>query len=314
MAQATGGGLAQVEGSRVTRAAGPLAAAVGTVGGTVGVPGGAELGRDANACLVMRRLALVDTQGRMPDKGQQPLLVWASSTDLGQDVELLKPVWRRREAMLAELAGRRYAVRRLLASPHWRLVVGLGDRANPSEVGLSLHGTYGWPVIPGSTLKGATCAWAVANDKDAARIASIFGAPRPRPEDSDGASDSTGATDPDLSAARGTVSFLDALPAGAAVSVVRDVLTPHVQAYYRTTAPRSRDTPDPPGEWHNPVPVEFLAVASGSFAVDLVGRDEDDLREAAAWCRSAIDDIGVGAKTSSGYGYLEATEVGASGG
>jgi len=80
------------------------------------------------------------------------------------------------------------------------------------------------------------------------------------------------------------------------VDVAVDVLTPHQQPYYGGRLP--------PGEHHNPVPFEFLVVCGGSFAVDLLGRSRDDLRRVAEWCEGAVDEIGLGAKTNAGYGYL----------
>jgi CRISPR type III-B/RAMP module RAMP protein Cmr6 len=88
------------------------------------------------------------------------------------------------------------------------------------------------------------------------------------------------------------------------------VLTPHVQPYYRDT---SRDAATgnaaPPAEWHNPVPVGFLTVCGGSFAVDLAGPVAGDVRDAARWFRCAVDELGVGAKTAAGYGYLTVADA-----
>jgi CRISPR type III-B/RAMP module RAMP protein Cmr6 len=261
----------------VTSPAGPLCAAIEVSGDTLGFPEGPELGTDANARIVMHRVALVDpSTGRMPDKAGRPLLRWACSANLGQDQPLLDPVWKRRNAVLDAFRSRHFTVRRFRVSPQWRLAVGLGDRLNPSEIGLSLHGTYGWPIIPGSTLKGATCAWAVGNHESARQIADILGAPRPKAApNATETSASYAQTEPyDLPAARGSVTFLDAIPAGSPVEIARDVLTPHVKPYYRSTAPGAPGEPVPPGEWHNPEPFEFLVVSGGTFAVDLVGRDE----------------------------------------
>ena len=97
--------------------------------------------------------------------------------------------------------------------------------------------------------------------------------------------------------------FLDALPAAGPAPVAIDVLTPHVKPYYDSTAAGSRKPPAPPGEYHSPVPVYFLTV-TGPYAVDLVGRDPDHLEFAAGWLIDAGAELGVGAKTAAGYGYL----------
>ena len=101
-------------------------------------------------------------------------------------------------------------------------------------------------------------------------------------------------------AARGTVRFLDGIPAGEPVMVEADVLTPHVKPYYDGAA---TGKPVPPAEYHNPVPLAFLTVR-GAYVVDLYGPDADDVSLAAGWLMKAGDELGAGAKTAAGYGYL----------
>lgn len=51
-------------------------------------------------------------------------------------------------------------------SPDWRFVVGLGDKG-ALEVGLTFHRVYGFPIIPGSALKGvarAAALWEIADE------------------------------------------------------------------------------------------------------------------------------------------------------
>lgn len=245
------------------------------------------LGREASPLILLRRVAAVDHKGVLDEKAQLALLQWAEKTDLGQDPALVQRATGRRERALAELRDRGHTVVRLRAEPEWRLAVGLGNRANPHEIGMSLHGTYGWPIIPGSSLKGLTATWAAqVTGADSPDFRRIFGS-----------------TD-----CRGSVRFLDAIPAGEPVSVVLDVLTPHHQPYYTSTAPGSGRDPEPPAEYHNPVPVHFLTV-TGAFAVDLVGRVADQVRQAARWLIDAGDELGAGAKTTSGYGYLTVSRL-----
>jgi CRISPR-associated protein Cmr6 len=226
--------------------------------------------RSANPLVTLRRVADVDDDGSLK-AGQAKLLDWAARSNVGQSSKLIAQVLARREAACARLRDRDWTVRRLVASPEWRLVVGLGDKTNPHEIGLSLHGTYGWPTIPASTLKGVARRGAGA-DPAADRILGD-------------------------AAAGGAVWFLDALPAGEPVPVRRDVLTPHQGEWYR-------DTVRWPGEHLNPVPAVFLVV-TGAFAFDLAGPDSDDVDRAAGWLRDAADDLGVGGKTAAGYGYLK---------
>ena len=223
----------------------------------------------ANALILLRRVALVDEQGSL-EQGDELLLDWAATCKLGQGKTLIAHVGARRAAALERLREQYLVVHRMHATPEWRLLVGHGERANPHEIGIALHGTYGWPVIPATTLKGvARRAAPEGEDRDR-----VLGTP---------------------DRGQGSVRFLDAIPASGAVAVQRDVLTPHQQPWY--TGGKE------PAEHHNPVPVGFLVV-TGTFAVDLVGADRADLTLAAQWLSAAAEDIGVGAKTGVGYGYL----------
>ncbi len=261
-------------------------------GGGYAIPG-SEFRAGANALIMMRRLAFFnESTGKLDADGHRVLLRWAAETGLGQERAVVRDVVARRALAVRDLRAQGQHVVRLSAVPEWRLAVGLGEKANPHEIGLSLHGTYGWPVIPGSSLKGLTAAWASAPDAaDAANpdaVRRVLGTPD----------------------ARGSVCFLDAIPAGGPrqVKVSVDVLTPHVKRYYETTSESAKDPAEPPAEYHSPVPVNFLTV-SGPFIVDLYGRKAADVDLAADWLISAGDELGAGAKTAAGYGFLSITEL-----
>jgi CRISPR/Cas system CMR subunit Cmr6 (Cas7 group RAMP superfamily) len=277
-------------------AAGPLGRAVEFDGIAIKPRRGYHLGSDASALIVLNRLAFADARGDLDKTAGRALLRWAAGSGLGQDEELVREVASRRDRAVAALRARGQAVRRLRAEPEWRLAVGLGNRANAHEIGLSLHGSYGWPVIPGSSLKGVAAAWARASGVPEDVMSRVLGGPRPgSPLRRDGA-------------AMGTVRFLDAIPAGSPVTVAVDVLTPHVKPYYDTAAAGSGRAALPPAEYHDPVPVHFLTV-TGAFAVDLAGLGAKDVEQAAGWLTEAGDQIGAGAKTAAGYGYLIVSEA-----
>jgi CRISPR/Cas system CMR subunit Cmr6 (Cas7 group RAMP superfamily) len=298
-------------------AAGPFRAVIQLVGDRLA----RELGPDANALVMLNRVAFLDTRGNRPlkleEKGKRALLGWACRSSLGQDASLVRAVGRRREHALRVLSGTPAAgpgaskgtlcYLRLRAEPEWRLAVGHGNKANAYETGLALHGTYGWPVIPGSALKGLSAAWAASESSgaDAGDLLRVLGGPRPRTPLSRGGPASSGSVSPGPGARQGTVRFLDAIPDGEPVTVLGDVLTPHVKPYYDSLASRSA-VPVPPGEYHNPVPVTFLTVRGG-YAVDLYGPDEKDVALAAEWLMKAGEEFGAGAKTAAGYGYLALT-------
>jgi len=283
--------------------AGPL----GQILQVVGEQLAGRAGGDSNALVLLNRVAFIDAgRGDLDDeRGKKVLLGWARAYRLGQQQSLVAAVSARRAAALRSLAGQRAGMAestdrsarsffclRLRAEPEWRLVVGLGNKANPHEIGLALHGTYGWPVIPGSALKGLAAAWAESpgSGADPADVRRVLGGPPP------------GERITTASPARmGTVRFLDAMPDGEPAQVVLDVLTPHVKPYYDALA--NGDSPVPPAEYHNPVPVTFLTVRGG-FAVDLWGTSGSDIDLARQWLVAAGEELGAGAKTAAGYGYL----------
>lgn len=280
-------------------AAGPLGQLFRAAGGHLDGPS-----RDgANALVMLNRLAFFDVGARKLDEGgKRALLRWAREENLGQaaplgprtrSVGLVTAVSARRAAALCALATGPVSCLRLRAEPEWRLAVGLGDKANAHEIGLALHGTYGWPVIPGSSLKGLAAAWATGSGADPADITRVLGGPRPGV-----------AGGP---ARQGSVRFLDALPDGKPAAVEPDVQTPHVKPYYDSIATGSAK-PVPPAEYHNPVPLMFLTVR-GAYAVDLYGTSGADLDLAAEWLAKAGDELGAGAKTAAGYGYLRLDRV-----
>jgi CRISPR/Cas system CMR subunit Cmr6 (Cas7 group RAMP superfamily) len=279
------------------RAAGPLGTLFRSADGRLDGPSG----DGANALIMLNKLAFFDVGARkLDDVGRRALLRWACEEALGQAAPmtprgaaggLMAAVSARRAAALHALAEAPRCHVRLRAEPEWRLAVGLGDKANAHEIGLALHGTYGWPVIPGSALKGLAAAWAASSGVGQGDIVRVLGGPRPG--------------DSGSPAGQGSVRFLDALPLGRPVTVAADVLTPHVKPYYDSIA-TGASRPVPPAEYHSPVPLMFLTVR-GPYAVDLYGSCENDLGLAAEWLAKAGDELGAGAKTAAGYGYLALT-------
>jgi CRISPR-associated protein Cmr6 len=267
--------------------------------------GGLPSGTGTNALIMLNRVAFYDCQRqKLDDGGKRALIRWACRENLGQDGSLVGAVTCRREAALRALSARSHHVVRLRAEPEWRLAVGLGNRANAHEIGLALHGTYGWPVIPGSALKGLAAAWAASSHADPRDVWRVLGAPRHDVQIPPG----PGGSGKLPGAARGTVCFLDAIPDGQPATVEADVFTPHVKPYYDSMADAG-GTGVPPAEYHNPVPLTFLTVR-GAYAVDLYGKNDKDLRLAAGWLKQAGDELGAGAKTAAGYGYLSISPAG----
>ena len=173
------------------------------------------------------------------------------------------------------------------ATTQGRMVIGLGAKG-VVEAGIRLDRTWGVPVLPGSALKGLAAAaahqlteeknprWKKGGKGDL--HAALFGT-------SDGS---------------GLVEFLDAwwVP-GDKLPFELDVITVHHQRYYQGS--------EAPDGTESPVPNSFLSVAGASFLVALQPRPGVDARwvdAAASLLKQGLARLGIGAKTSSGYGRL----------
>lgn len=178
-----------------------------------------------------------------------------------------------------------------------RMVVGLGSES-VLETSIALHRTYGMPYIPGSSLKGLTASyvrnylreeWQAGNDSKAFNV--LFG-------DTEGA---------------GYITFFDALyipgtGGGEQKKVLYpDVITVHHQQYYQG------GTDSAPADWDSPIPVPFLS-ATGHYLIALAAPDLDPAN-VSIWLDKtfeilglALRNLGIGAKTSSGYGRMTLTE------
>lgn len=165
-----------------------------------------------------------------------------------------------------------------------RLAIGLGQ-ASVIETSLTLHHTYGVPVIPGSALKGLASTYAdqyLANSiwrKGEKAHNALFGT---------------------VSRA-GVVTFFDALPEPGKSNwkIHPDVITVHHPDYYQGKS-------KPPADWDSPTPIPFLTV-TGTFLVALQPAPGADGWEEVAYgiLDQAMTELGVGAKTSSGYGRMQ---------
>lgn len=281
------------------RAYGSLAAVLPPLPGGATFPSDMDKGRvptrEVNAALLLNRLWL-GADGRHPADAEHEiklrvgqLTAVANSCQQAVPARMLASAHARRlraARSLAERRGDAWECRVVTLTPMWRLVVGHGEDS-VHESSLTMSQTYGVPVIPGSALKGLAAAVArKAGDTDVTRL---FGSPRPE--------------DPGTEAARGSVVIFDALPVEAP-KVVVDVLTPHVKPYYDQAAKTGEPTAAP-AEYHNPVPVRFLAVQGTEFRTMLAGPAGDAER---VWylLRDGLDEYGIGGKTSAGYGYCTA--------
>ena len=189
------------------------------------------------------------------------------------------------EKMLIE-----YGAQTRKATVQGRMIIGLGDES-VLETSVTLHRTYGIPYIPGSALKGlaasyirqklsATEAWR----KDGEAYQVIFGE----------------------TANAGYITFFDALyipGTGYQKKVLYpDVITVHHRDYYQDVKKAKV-----PADWDSPTPIPFLS-ATGTYLIALAAPELEHFPE---WVnttftilKDALGTMGIGAKTSSGYGRM----------
>jgi CRISPR-associated protein Cmr6 len=174
------------------------------------------------------------------------------------------------------------------------------------NAGLSIDPHLGLPFIPGSSLKGIARAAARESNAEPSKIMAVFG---------------WSAGDIQLPAKirqksyAGSVAFLPAYPRNDAPLAI-DILTCHYPEYYRNAEKvTALDNEDP-------LPSFFPAIEAGAiFAFSLVlisssprlqavfdalnlPPDFDPLKQASVWLDYGLNELGIGAKTSAGYGWF----------
>ncbi len=237
------------------------------------------------------------------------------------DSSLLKNLLARRQAMLKALPGGGW----FACTTMGPLTLHLARAAALENAGICLHPIYGFAYLPGSGLKGLARAYAetvwlpAQSDQSAAwrQIEDVFGwAPNPDRRQQVANSyhpasvrrqDDTDPKSPEVKAACGNIVFHDAWPERWPRLLV-DIVNNHHPEYYQAA-----QVQHPPGDWEDPVPVYFLAVAPGeTFTFPLSKRHHavaDDLLELArTWLLGGLCHLGAGAKTNTGYGAFKPAE------
>ncbi|MCC6367836.1 MAG: type III-B CRISPR module RAMP protein Cmr6 [Bryobacterales bacterium] len=150
-----------------------------------------------------------------------------------------------------------------------------------------MHPVYGFAYLPGTGVKGMARAYArsVAGAMTA-DLETVFGKDPSRQEKGEA----------------GGVIFYDALPVRWPKLII-DIVNNHHRRYYD-----SGEKGEPPGDWEEPVPVNFLAIAPGTEFEFCLGvrrgasGPERLLVLAKDWIEGALAWLGAGAKTNAGYG------------
>ncbi len=158
------------------------------------------------------------------------------------------------------------------------LAIGLGNDTS-LEVGLTLHHTYGVPLLSGSALKGMAvrAAQHYSYGLGADGMKTLFG---------------------DMTSASHFV-FWDGLftPNSDNRPLQPDIVTVHHKEYYGSEGKAW------PCDFEDPTPVPFMTVKPGTkFSLAVSGPDDE-------WCRYAVNlvqwglvNLGIGGKTNAGYG------------
>lgn len=211
-----------------------------------------------------------------------------------------------------------------------RLLIGHGN-TSAVDVGLTVHHTWGVPMVPGSALKGLLAHYVEAtygpNDADLppweqpgserervsfqgtrwrqSRIERgpgqvyrcLFGAPEAEQDEV------MRQHQLPAGAARGLVCFHDALyvPNSGASNkpYAADVLTVHQKEYYDSEGERS------PNDYEAPNPVSFLTIRPGVQLLFALSGPTDWTALAERLLREALNEWGLGGKTSAGYGRID---------
>lgn len=234
-----------------------------------------------------------DSQGRSGSDGESDHpkdrhnLYQAAIKAVQKALPVYRPAYQRRLQDLQAMPS----LNKGLFTVQGRLIVGLGGESI-LETGITLHHTYGVPVIPGSALKGLAShfchqVWGVADAKfqeQGEYHRTLFSVQ----EDA------------------GYIIFHEAWIEPDCLSqdrLVLDVMTPHHSDYYKET-----DNKSAPTDFDSPNPVTFLSVTS-RFHVAVSCNAQDD--EGKKWAELALklltvalENWGIGGKTNTGYGRL----------
>lgn len=209
----------------------------------------------------------------------------------------LAKAWRARRQSWLEPLVQKGLARTMEVVAQTRVVLWLSS-PSATELGFCLHHVYGLPYLPPSGMKGLASS-AMWRDKDSKFERSSSNPYRPPREVLDlfGEGGDQGH--------EGRVAFLDGIPLGdeqGKITLEIDVMTPHHAQYYSGGGVAH--------DCEGPVPLPFLCIPAGQrFEVALVCTDASRspsgwLDEAKKWLLKGFEEIGFGAKTTSGYGVL----------
>ena len=250
-------------------------------------------------------------------------LLEISKTKLGLslyviDRGLYRNYYNRMKLIVNNLEKQKYIIKEEKLKLNWRLIINLGT-ASVYETSLLFHRNYSIPYIPGSAVKGVTRHWAIqkfAEEQMKLKNMEYENAIKAVEKALDNGNDlgliiksgNQEITFDDTIKIFGTQNqkgeaiFFDALPAIENNQnrdfIVLDVMNVHYKPYY--------EKGESPGDWHSPTPIFFIAVEKGTkFRFCVASKNQELAKKAMELLKEAVRKIGIGAKTSAGYGYFE---------
>lgn len=224
------------------------------------------------------------TQQESTNNAEQPKTKLVNDVATIPQPEIYKKFYQRWKQTLEQILDVQMGEAKVLG----RMAVGLGIES-VLETSIKLHHTYGVPYIPASALKGVAASYArdylQGWEKTSFNYITVFGTSK---DDKN-----------TIEEAAGFVTFYDALyipDSENKQALHADVITVHHQDYYQ-------DKNIAPADWDSTTPISFLT-ATGEYLIALSG-PEDWVSLTFQILEQALIKLGVGAKTSSGYGRIE---------
>jgi len=210
--------------------------------------------------------------------------------------DIIKEICKTRPSKLYHQAYERW-LSNMIAGEHiavWvgelenRLLIGSGE-FNPIEAGISMHRAFGTPFISGAAIKGCVRAYARKVGVSSDSLDVLLGAAAEGKEEQQ--------------ANAGYLIFHDAwwVPNASKPPYVEDVVTVHHPNYYQSKGET------PATDFDSPNPNVQIA-AQGSFLFSIEGHPTW-INWAMSLLKNALQNEGVGAKVSSGYGYFTNDEL-----
>jgi CRISPR-associated protein Cmr6 len=210
---------------------------------------------------------------------------------------------KQRKVFLLSGLQRTHDFKIISGTPNAKLLPGMGG-AHVRESSITLHPLYGVPYIPASSIKGAVRNWAIQaffNGKETdlkeekntnqqqSQINKVF-------------IDIFGNEEKG-----GQIEFFDAF-VDSGFTLQPDVLTVHFPQYYKRNSF--------PGDNQSPIPINFYVIDCKSVQfITGISRDArlgsgyttaELLELASTWLQKTLIELGIGSKSSAGYGYFTA--------